>query len=80
MIGEQMTVASVRFQRVEKRLSVVLTEVADSVPAEGVTLHNLLARLGECGLLLLAMILTFPFLLPFSIPDSWTTDPFDRLT
>jgi hypothetical protein len=56
MIGEQMTVASVRFQRVEKRLSVVLTEVADSVPAEGVTLQNLLARLGECGLLLLAMI------------------------
>ena len=54
-----MMAGSVRFQHAEKRLSVVLAEVADSVPVEGVTLSDFLARLGERGLLLLSMILTF---------------------
>lgn len=52
----------------------VLTEIARSVPPEGVTLNELLVWLGERGLLLLSVILTVPFLFPFAIPG--TSFPF----
>lgn len=61
---------SLPFQQLDKRASAVLSEIARSVPAEGLTLRELLERLGERGLLMLCMILTIPFLLPVSIPGS----------
>lgn len=60
-----------------KSLAQVLHDVARSVPAEGLTIRELLERLGERGLLLLAMVLTLPFLLLVSIPG--TSTPFGLL-
>jgi hypothetical protein len=63
---------SVRMHGDEKSLSQVLRDIARSVPVEGLTIRELLERLGERGLLLLAMVLTVPFLLPVSIPGAST--------
>jgi hypothetical protein len=40
------------------------------MPAEGLTLREILEQLGDRGLLMLCMVLTIPFLLPVSIPGS----------
>ncbi|MCS6927043.1 MAG: exopolysaccharide biosynthesis protein [Candidatus Binatia bacterium] len=61
----------------EKSLAQVLHDLARSVPAEGLTIRELRERLGERGLLLLAMVLTIPFLLPVSLPG--TSTPFGLL-
>ena len=53
-----------------QRFSDMLSELARSLPAEGLTLGELIERLGARGLLLLCMVLTTPFLLPVSIPGS----------
>jgi hypothetical protein len=50
--------------------SVVLADLAYACPAAGITLHDLLAQLGERGLLMFCMVLTVPFLVPLSIPGS----------
>jgi hypothetical protein len=55
---------------VDRRVSAVLCELARSLPAEGLTLREFLARLGAHGPLLWCMVLTIPFLLPVSIPGS----------
>jgi hypothetical protein len=55
---------------VDPRVSAVLSEVIRAMPAEGLTLRELLDRLGDRGLLILCMVLTMPFLLPVSIPGS----------
>jgi hypothetical protein len=55
---------------VETRVSTILYQIGRSMPAEGLTLRELLERLGERGLLILCMVLTIPFLLPVSIPGS----------
>ncbi len=52
----------------------MLAELVRSIPADGLTLRELLTRLGERGLLLLVMVLAVPFLLPVSIPG--TSTPF----
>lgn len=52
------------------RVSTMFKELACSLPNEGLTLRELLERLGERGLLLLSIMLTLPFLLPISIPGS----------
>ena len=65
---------SLQIRYTHKRLSVVLAELVRSIPADGLTLRELLTRLGERGLLLLAMVLAVPFLLPVSIPG--TSTPF----
>jgi hypothetical protein len=57
-------------QALDQRASAVLSEVIRTMPAEGLTLQGLLARLGDRGLLILCMVLTMPFLLPVSIPGS----------
>ena len=57
-------------QAVDQRVSAVLSEVIRTMPAGGLTLHELLDRLGDRGLLMLCMVLTIPFLLPVSIPGS----------
>lgn len=55
-----LVAVSARSQEIEKSLSEVLGDMARSIPAEGLTLRELLERLGERGLLLLAMVLTLP--------------------
>jgi len=54
----------------ESRVSAVFTALARAIPPEGLTLQDLLARLGERGLLLVCILVTGPFLLPVSIPGS----------
>jgi hypothetical protein len=56
--------------QVDTRVSAALCQVIRSMPVEGLTLRELLERLGVRGLLILCMILTMPFLLPVSIPGS----------
>lgn len=55
---------------VEQRASAQLAELARIVPAEGMTLGELLLQLGERGELIVCILLTVPFLLPVSIPGS----------
>jgi hypothetical protein len=59
---------SAQLRQVDRRVSAVLSEMVCSLPAAGLTLHELLALLGACGPLLLCVVLTIPFLLPVSIP------------
>jgi hypothetical protein len=54
----------------ETRVSAVFTALARAIPPEGLTLQDLLARLGERGPLLVCILVTVPFLLPVSIPGS----------
>lgn len=54
----------------EPRVSTVFVALARAMPLEGLTLRDLLARLGERGLLLVCIMATVPFLLPVSIPGS----------
>jgi hypothetical protein len=61
---------SAEFRPIDKRASAVLSEIARSLPPQGLTLQELLERLGERGLLMFSMMLTIPFLLPISIPGS----------
>lgn len=58
-------------------ISEVLKETARSAPAGGLTIRELLERLGDNGLFMLCIILTVPFLLPVSIPG--TSTPFGLL-
>jgi hypothetical protein len=44
--------------------------LANACPAAGITLRDLLAQLGERGLLMFCMVMTVPFLVPLSIPGS----------
>jgi hypothetical protein len=64
-------------EAVAKPVSVILSEIVGTVPARGLTLRQLLDRLGERGQLIFCMILTIPFLLPVSIPG--TSAPFGAL-
>jgi hypothetical protein len=57
-------------RHVDRRVSAVLSELVHSMPAEGLTLREFLARLGAHGPLLWCMVLTIPVLLPVSIPGS----------
>jgi hypothetical protein len=61
---------STEFRQIDKRTSAMLSEIARSLPSQGLTLRELMERLGEHGLLMFSMMLTIPFLLPVSIPGS----------
>lgn len=54
------------------KVSDTLLETARTIPAEGMTLNQLLGILGEQGLLLFCIFLTIPFVLPIQIPGSST--------
>ena len=54
----------------EKSFSKSLLDIAGSIPPEGLTLRNVMEKVGSRGLLPLCMILTIPFLLPISLPGS----------
>jgi len=60
--------SSVHFRNPEKRLSVALAETAAAVQGHVVTLRELLAHVGEQGMLVFCAILAAPFLLPVSLP------------
>ncbi len=49
-------------------LSATLTRTIDGIQGETVTLRELMAAIGEQGLLLLCALATLPFLIPVSIP------------
>jgi hypothetical protein len=59
---------SLEFKTAERSLSEALRVVRHSIDGEAITLGELLALVGEQGLLLLVMLLMVPFLLPVSIP------------
>lgn len=65
---------SKQFYSSKEGFSEVLTNLAASMPPEGLTLRQILERLQDRGLLMLCMVLTVPFLLPVSIPG--TSTPF----
>lgn len=49
-------------------LSETLSQAVNSIEGETVTLRNLMATIGEQGMLVLCAIATLPFLIPVSIP------------
>ena len=57
-----------RFQDTDVTLSLALKRTIASIQGDSVTLQQLLALIGEQGLLFFCTILTIPFLLPVSIP------------
>jgi hypothetical protein len=59
---------AVQFRNPEVRLSAALDETRRAVTGHEVTLRELLAHVGEQGLLVFCAILAMPFLLPVTIP------------
>lgn len=57
-----------QFNDTTDSLSVTLARTIDSIQGETVTLRQLMAAIGEQGLLLLCALATLPFLIPVSIP------------
>lgn len=63
---------SIRFRDPEVRMSQALAAAEAQVADSGTTLRDLLALLGEQGLLLFCGILSVPFLLPVTVPGMST--------
>jgi hypothetical protein len=59
---------STQFNDTEVSLGTALQQIIANIQGETITLRDLLAVIGEQGLLLFCIILTLPFLLPVSIP------------
>lgn len=57
-----------QFDDTSSTLSATLTKTIDGIQGETVTLRELIASIGEQGLLLLCALATLPFLFPVSIP------------
>lgn len=57
-----------QFKDTTASLSVTLARTIDGIQGETVTLRELMAAIGEQGLLLLCALATLPFLIPVSIP------------
>jgi hypothetical protein len=62
-----MTTA-IGFTDTDRKTSELLEDIIHSIKDEHVTLRDLLAMMGESGLLLLCALLSLPFLFPVSIP------------
>lgn len=62
-----MTTA-IGFKDTDRKTSELLEDVIHSIRGEHITLRDLLAMMGENGLLLLCAFLSLPFLFPVSIP------------
>ena len=58
----------------QQKVSSILKEMVQTVPPESYSIYQILEQLGKKGLYILCMVLTVPFLLPFSIPG--TSIPF----
>lgn len=52
----------------EERLSERFAAIARGLPDEKLSVHELLERVGQSGMLLFAVFLTLPFLVPVSVP------------
>ena len=59
---------AIGFKDTTRKTSELLEDVIVSIKEEYVTLRQLLAGMGENGLLLLCGLLSLPFLFPVSIP------------
>lgn len=59
---------STQFRDTEVSLGVALQQLVARIQGETITLRELLALIGEQGILLFCIILVLPFLLPVSIP------------
>ena len=59
---------SIEFKDNAETLRVTLERTADAIGGKAVTLRDIVALIGEQGLLLICAVLTIPFLLPVSIP------------
>lgn len=59
---------TIGFKDTDRKTSDVLRDVIASMKGQTVTLRQLLAQMGESGLLLLCGLLSLPFLVPVSIP------------
>ena len=57
-----------QFNDTQLPLGTALSQIIAKIQGEHITLRDLLALIGEQGLLLFCIILTLPFLLPVSIP------------
>ena len=57
-----------RFDDTTVSLSTTLTRTIDGIQGETITLRELVAAIGEQGMLLLCALATLPFLIPVSIP------------
>lgn len=62
-----MTTA-IGFKDTDRKTSELLEDILHSIKGEHITLRDLLAMMGESGLLLLCAFLSLPFLFPVSIP------------
>jgi len=51
-----------------EKLSEKLAAIARSLPDQKLTVHELLERVGQSGMLMFAVFLTLPFLVPVSVP------------
>ncbi len=60
--------SAIGFTDTDRKTSELLEEIIHSIKDEHVTLRDLLAMMGESGLLLLCALLSLPFLFPVSIP------------
>jgi hypothetical protein len=65
-------VTAIRFRNPEVRMSAALAAAATAVRDPAVTLRELIALLGEQGLLVFCGVLAAPFLLPLTIPGMST--------
>jgi hypothetical protein len=65
-------VSGIRFRNPEIRMSAALAAAVASVHDPAVTLRDLLASLGEQGLLVFCGVLAAPFLLPVTVPGMST--------
>lgn len=63
---------AIRFRNPETRMSAALAAAAATVRDPSVTLRDLLASLGEQGLLVFCGVLAAPFLLPVTVPGMST--------
>ncbi|GMB80241.1 exopolysaccharide biosynthesis protein [Shinella zoogloeoides] len=60
--------AAIGFKDTDRKTSELLEDILHSIRGEHITLRDLLAMMGESGLLLLCAFLSLPFLFPVSIP------------
>lgn len=59
---------NIQFQDTSRKTSEVLEDILSGIKTDRITLRELMAMIGEQGLLLLCALLSLPFLFPVSIP------------
>ncbi|MCX8997850.1 exopolysaccharide biosynthesis protein [Rhizobiaceae bacterium BDR2-2] len=59
---------NIQFKDTSRKTSEVLEDILNEIKTDRITLRDLMAMIGEQGLLLLCALLSLPFLFPVSIP------------